>query len=212
MNKNTSPKSRRQCPIVTSNVNSHVSKPSDSPGLKSLRERNKVVKERIKGLEIKKVERKKVSLSPNKVKIKQLTAKFNARSDSNINNKIDGHKDDKNVKELVNDHKSDKKVKKDKNDDKEIRKLELIKESLRENANMKEKGEAETMNSDNVELEAVKIVEVKNAFEILMESKFGSSIPSSSLKKSKRIRKVDLKKDSQDIRKLLGSGSRKCNK
>ena len=56
------------------------------------------------------------------------------------------------------------------NEVKDLKTLSLIKESLKENVHVKDKMEAKANEVDNTDVEADKMVEVRNTFEIMLES------------------------------------------
>ena len=91
-------KSRRKGDIqVSYNLNM---KTKGSPGLRSLRSKNRAVRDKIENIEKNKVERKKVSLSPNKVKIKELSERIKSKVVKYDKNAVNGNKDGKMIDKM----------------------------------------------------------------------------------------------------------------
>ena len=171
-------------------VNKVVAKTSDSPGLKSLKSKPKAVSEKVTAFERKKVERNKVKLSPKKLKLKEVSNKIRSKMlkyDDDSKNKGDKKESKTVVIEI-----------------KDAIKLSLIKGALKENVQVKGKVEAEAVEVV-ANVEANEMVEVQNAFEVMLESsKGGKNTPELPVKRKKR-RKIGYKTpDCKDIRSWFG--------
>ena len=159
----------------------------DSPGLKALKTRNaNEVRKKVIELENKKIKRKMVSLSPNKLRAKRISM--------SMQSKITRYADKMSVDKSEI-------VKKDKKSDK---KLEMMKEII--DKTIKRKEEAD--HDKNVEPEdtACRVIDSKDAFELILETaKGGIKTPSlpAKYKRRKQVFKTPIKKD-RDIREWIG--------
>ena len=138
-------------------------------------DRKKCVKDKIKAFEVKKIQRSNVKISPNKLRIKEVSRNIQDKMD-----KLKTIKDDK-VKDKINKTESDKKKR---------LKLDLIESTVENNVKMIKMNGKPTDDVIDRNSERGGDKELKNAFKILLESRKEAKSPSNTPRRKYLRRKI----------------------